>query len=120
MNDNTKLDRTDYDSRFTMNSGEVNFIDENGEIIKDFHDYCEKRKSANTTFHDKLKVGDIVKLKSPGDEVLVVKYVDYHFNEYITSEYAGTRYGSDSENLVLFGQDDIEQIYDIMEKNKSL
>ncbi len=44
MNDNTKLDRIDYDSRFTMNSGEVNFIDENGEIIKDFHDYCEKRK----------------------------------------------------------------------------
>ncbi len=118
MNSNFDDVYTGPNSRFSLNKGDVRFLDENGYVVGDTKSYFELKKLADTTYFDKLKVGDIVSLKSSVDEKLVVKYVDYHFDDFITSDYAGVRYDSDNKNLVLFGQDQIDKVYSDLHKQK--
>lgn len=110
-NETNILDIIDTDSRFVMNKGEVTFLTSDGNIINNAKEYFEKRKLDNITYFDKLKVGDIVKLKGVVEETVIVKYVEYKFNDQIKADYAGIPYNTDEERLILFGQDDIDEVY---------
>ena len=102
----------DEDSRFVMNKEDVQFLDDNGEVIVgDIKEYMRKKRESMLTITDKLNVGDVVKLKGSG-QIVVVQFVDYKFNEIVKADYAGTLFNTDYENLILFGQEDIEKIYD--------
>lgn len=110
----------DDNSRFEMKNGEVEILDNNGRIISgNIREYFDKQKKDNLTFFDKLKEGDIIKLKITG-RIVVVKYVDYKVNGDVKCDYAGTLYGTDSTNLILFGQDDIEVKYNIIDSDQNI
>lgn len=110
MDNDTEL-LVDDSSRFEVQPGEVEFLDNNGQSINgDLKEYFDQQRKANLTFTEKLNVGDIIKIKWTG-QVVVVKYVDYQVNESIKVDYAGSLYNVESEDLILFGQDDIEKKY---------
>ena len=104
--DNNTENSNNTESRFIMNREDINFKNNTGDIITD-KDYFKKRRVVNTTYTNKLNIGDIVKIKNI-DRTLVTKYIDFQINDNMKSDYAGTLYNSDSEELFLFGQDDIE------------
>lgn len=97
------------DSRFKINPGEVQIFGADGKKIASNSD-LKKRKFENTTFFEKLHVGDIVKLKRTGKNVVVL-VVDYQEGN-VKADYVGHLY-NDEEEVFLFGQDDIEMKYSI-------
>lgn len=119
MDNNTEI-LIDNNNRFEMQKGEVEFLDDNGQGIKgNLKEYFEQQKQANVTYEKKLNIGDVVKLKRTG-QVVVVQYVDYRRNDYVKADYAGMLYGVDSANLILFGQEDIELKYNIIDDEKDI
>ena len=109
-----------YNERLVMNKGDVTFLDNNGQPISNPKEYFEKRRLANTTYTEKLQVGDIVKLKDFVGSIVVVKYVDFKVNDVINFDYAGPLYNSDNKDLIMFGQEDIEVVYSDKLPNKTL
>lgn len=107
-------------SCFEVKTDEIEILDNNGQRINgDLREYFTKQKKDNLTFFDKLQEGDIVKLKTTG-RIIVVKYVGYNVNDYVKCDYAGTLYGTDNNNLILFGQEDIEVKYNITDNEKNI
>ncbi len=100
-----------YNGRLVMNPGDVSFYDPHGKPIQDPNKYFKERRQADLTYTDKLKVGDVVKLKGIKEEIVVVEYVDYNDNNIIKSDYAGKTYGENNNELILFNQHDIAEIY---------
>ena len=98
-----KMDNFDYD-RFTMKQDDVNFINNNGEIIEDVKEYFKNRKNEMLTISDNLKIGDVVKLKFTEDIVIIDKI------DYAGFKYAGYILGE--SELTLFNQESIEEIID--------
>ena len=103
------MDEKNMYSRFKINPGEVQIFCEEGKKIEGVSD-LKKRKLSNTTFFEKLHVGDIVKLKKTGKNVVIL-VVGYQEGNVI-ADYAGHLY-NDNETVFLFGQEDIEIKYSI-------
>ena len=102
----------DENARFTMNPGEVEFLDEVGNVVSgDIKEFFEKQREELLTIIEPLKLGDVVKIKGTG-QIVMVAAIDFKFNEVVKSQYAGTLFNSENENLILFNQEDIEKVYD--------
>lgn len=110
----------DDNCRFEIKQGEVEFLADNGQNINgNLKEYFKQQRKSNLTFLDKLKEGDIIKLKTTG-RIVIVKYIDYRVNDYVKCDYAGTLYGTDNTNLILFGQEDIEVKYNIIDGDQNI
>lgn len=102
----------DETARFAMNTNEVEFLDESGNTITgDVKEYFTKQREEMLTINKFLKLGDVVKIKGTG-QIVMVAAIDFKINEVVKSQYAGTLFNSENENLILFNQEDIEKIYD--------
>lgn len=98
------------DGRFTWNHGDISIYDKDGNNITYANqDYFKTKKEENKTFMGEIHIGDVVKTKGTG-RLVVIKYIDYTFNNLFHSDYAGVLYNSDEENLIMLGFDDIEKV----------
>lgn len=88
-------------NQFVTNFNDVTLKDANGNVID------KDNISNKTTFTEKLKVGDIVKLKDVNYTV-EVKFIDYDIPNVGVMNYAGSKIEIPSSRLVLFNQEDIE------------
>ena len=86
---------------------DVDIVTQTGKAIKENkEEYFKEREIKDITFHEKLEVGDTVKLKLE-PKLVTVKYVDYEIPNLGKVDYAGVK-EDDTSYLVLFNQKDID------------
>ena len=86
---------------------DVDIVTQTGKAIKENkEEYFKEREIKDITFHEKLEVGDTVKLKLE-PKLVTVKYVDFEIPNLGKVDYAGVK-EDDTSYLVLFNQKDID------------
>ena len=86
------------------------FKDKNGNRVDDNEQYI-KSLQKNSSFEEKLEVGDIIKLKGDDSSYEVI-YINYEIPSIGIVDYAAKNISRDEDDLTLFNQKDIlEKVY---------
>ena len=86
------------------------FKDKNGNRVDDNEQYI-KTLQKNSSFEEKLEVGDIVKLEGDDSSYEVI-YINYEIPSIGIVDYAAKNISRDEDDLTLFNQKDIlEKVY---------
>lgn len=91
------------------------FKDKNGNTVENNEQYI-KSLQKNSSFEEKLEVGDIVKLKGD-DSSYEVMYIDYEIPGIGIVDYAAKNISRDEADLTLFNQKDILEKVDKHKQN---
>lgn len=101
----------DYNAEFRLSSSlnDFNYIDENGNEIKNPNQYFEERNKAMITNPQKCSIGDVVVLKGTGRHIKISD-LNYEVTKNIIFDYAGYDIYSLDERKYFFSQKDISSI----------